>query len=379
MKIGVITYWQSGDNYGQALQCFALQKQLISMGHTPFLIKYVPLPKKTSLIEKLWKLILIYPIFKKLRKLQWAKAYNKKNKLRRFDEFREMHIITNGIVYNGLSDIQDNPPEADCYICGSDQIWAMLLDNDQIQAFYLNFGKKETKRIAYAASFGRDIYPAELNSRLHEMLVRFDAVSVREKAGIDICAKVGIQAIDVLDPTLLLSIEEYSKIIEKPSISQKYFYTYSINILSDKDLYWGDLLEYANRNALMSISTIASGYLVGREICSNTQYIYATIPAWLGYIQNAEFVATTSFHGVVFCLILHTNFIYIPLKGKYSRGNGRAVTLLKSLGLHDKIFNSSTTMEHCIEQSIDWRIVDAKISMMKKSSLDFLKNSLATY
>ena len=42
MKIGIITFWQSNDNYGQALQCFALQKQLISMGHTPFLIKYTP-------------------------------------------------------------------------------------------------------------------------------------------------------------------------------------------------------------------------------------------------------------------------------------------------------------------------------------------------
>lgn len=84
-------------------------------------------------------------------------------------------------MYHGLSDIQNNPPEADCYLCGSDQVWSMLLDNDENQAFYLNFGKNETKRIAYAASFGRDIYPSELNSRLHNMLVRFDAVSVREK------------------------------------------------------------------------------------------------------------------------------------------------------------------------------------------------------
>ena len=186
MKIGMITFWQSNDNYGQVLQCFALQQQLIKLGHKPYLIKYVP-PKKTiqtSAAKKLWKLIQIYPIFLKLRKVQKAKqaqSFALKNRQRNFDEFREMHIITDGIIYHGLSDIQNNPPDADCYLCGSDQIWSMLLDNDENQVFYLNFGGKNIKRIAYAASFGRDVYPMELNDKLHNMIVNFDAVSVREK------------------------------------------------------------------------------------------------------------------------------------------------------------------------------------------------------
>ena len=75
MKIGIITFWESEDNYGQVLQCFALQQQLIQMGHEPFLIKYTPYPKikKTPLIHKLWKLIKIYPIFQKLKKRQERK------------------------------------------------------------------------------------------------------------------------------------------------------------------------------------------------------------------------------------------------------------------------------------------------------------------
>lgn len=381
MKIGIITFWNSSDNYGQVLQCFALQKQLICMGHTPFLIQYVPSHKviKTSLTEKLWKLIKIYPIFRRLKNLQKTKeikAFSLKNRQRKFGEFRETHILTNGIVYHGLSSIQNNPPEADCYLCGSDQVWSMLLDNDENQAFYLNFGKKETKRIAYAASFGRDIYPTELNSRLHNMLVGFDAVSVREKTGIDICAKVGIHAIDVFDPTLLLSIKEYLQIIEKPSIYEKYFYTYSLNVTSAKELCWNELLKYANKHGFASISTTSSGYFLGKEICPNTHYVYATIPQWLGYIQNSEFVATTSFHGVVFCLILHTNFIYFPLQGIHSRGNSRVISLLESLGLHNKIYRNNVTIEQCIEHTIDWKIVEAKLSVKKKTSIDFLNNSL---
>ncbi len=378
MKIGIITFWESEDNYGQVLQCFALQQQLIQMGHEPFLIKYTPYPKikKTPLIHKLWKLIKIYPIFQKLKKRQERKQvclFNQKNKLRKFNEFKEENILTNNIIYNGLLNIQNNPPEADCYICGSDQVWSKLLDNDENQAFYLNFGKKNIKRIAYAASFGRDVYPLELNVRLHDMLMKFDAISVREKTGIDICKKVGIQAINVLDPTLLLSMKEYLQIIEKPLIDKKYFYTYSLNISSEKDLCWKALLKYADRHGLKSISTTSSGYFVGKEICSDTEYIYATIPQWLGYIQNAEFVATTSFHGVAFCLIMHTNFIYFPLKGTHSRGNSRVISLLNSLGLHEKILCEGMIVEQCIDKPIDWNIVEAKLAEKKNKSIDFLK------
>ena len=381
MKIGIITFWQSNDNYGQVLQCFALQQQLIKLGHKPFLIKYVPLQKiiRTSIAGKLWKIVQIYPIFLRLRKMQkakQAKAFALKNRQRRFDEFRENHIVTNGAIYHGLSDIQNNPPEADCYLCGSDQVWSMLLDNDENQAFYLNFGDKDTKRIAYAASFGRDVYPMELNGKLHDMLVKFNAVSVREKSGIGICKKVGIQAVDVLDPTLLLSMKEYVRIIEKPFVNEKYFYTYSLNITSEKDLCWKALLDYANQYGFKSISTTSSGYFIGKEICLNTEYVYATIPQWLGYIQNAEFVATTSFHGIAFCLIMHTNFVYFPLKGIHSRGNSRVVSLLDSLGLHEKIFRDAMTIKQCIEHPIDWNKVEAKLNVKKNASISFLENSL---
>lgn len=382
MKIGIITFWQSNDNYGQVLQCFALQQQLIKLGHKPFLIKYVPLQKiiRTSIAGKLWKIVQIYPIFLRLRKMQkakQAKAFALKNRQRRFDEFRENHIVTNGAIYHGLSDIQNNPPEADCYLCGSDQVWSMLLDNDENQAFYLNFGDKDTKRIAYAASFGRDVYPMELNGKLRDMLAKFNAVSVREKTGINICKKVGIQAVDVLDPTLLLSVKEYVRIIETPSVRGKYFYTYSINVTSpNKELRWKQLAEYAAQSGLMSVTTTSSGYFAGREICSGTKYVYVTIPQWLGYINNSEFVATTSFHGVAFCLILHKNFVYFPLMGKYAKGNSRVVSLLDFLGLHEKIFDGAMSVRQCVEYSIDWNTVEQKIALKRKESLSFLKNSL---
>lgn len=384
MKIGIITFWDSQDNYGQVLQCWALQQQLKKMGHDPFLIRYSPLKQKTSYKwTKFWKIILVYPIFRKLnrklkekREIKNANAIALKNDQRKFNDFREQHIEVSACIYQGLAAIQKSPPEADCYICGSDQVWGKSLTNDENQAFYLNFGKKNVKRIAYAASFGRDIYPIEMNGRLHDMLVKFDAISVREKSGIDICANVGIKAVNVLDPTLLLPKEDYHKIMEMPKTNGKYFYTYSINVTSSRDICWKELSEYAYQAGLLSISTTSSGYFPGREICPNTQYVYATIPQWLGYINHAEFMATTSFHGIAFCLILHKNFIYFPLKGKYAGGNSRVVSLLESLGLHEKIFNHTISVKQCIEHPIDWDFIELKLHDRRDMSYDFLNSGL---
>lgn len=376
MKIGIITYWQSNDNYGQVLQCFALQQQLKKMGHEPFLIKYAPLKKRMSFGHKLLRTLLIYPVFQKIYVTLLAKRLASKNQQRRFAEFRERNILTNGVIYRGFSDLRNNPPLADCYICGSDQVWGMLLDRDENQAFYLNFGGNDVKRVAYAASFGRDEYPVELNDKLHKMLLRFDAVSVRECTGVDICAKVGVSAIDVLDPTLLLSIKDYEPFMEVPKINTKFFYTYSLNIASSEELHWNKLLEYATKQGLTSISTTSSGYMMAKELCRGTNYVYATIPQWLGYIRNAEFVATTSFHGVAFCLILHKNFIFFPLKGTHSKGNSRVISLLDSVGLKEKIFDNEVSIKQCIEHPIDWSVVDKMLEHKRNLSVDFLRNSL---
>lgn len=385
MKIGILTFCNSKDNYGQLLQCYALQQQLIKMGHKPFLIEYQPRNKKmvNSFKNKIYKLVLIYPIIKsliskleKMRNIRIAKYLNKKNIQRKFDEFRTQCIQSGNIVYYSLEEIQNNAPVADCYICGSDQIWSMLLSNNENRVYYLDFGNKAVKRIAYAASFGNDVYPPKLNGLLYDLLLRFDAVSVREDAGVKICNNIGINACMVLDPTLLLSLPDYQLIVESPNIEKKYFYTYSINVTSSKEICWKELSQYGNNMGLISVSTTSSGYILGREICKDTIYEYATIPQWLGYILNAEFVATTSFHGIAFCIIFKKNFIYFPLKGRYSKGNNRVLSILSTLNLLEKVCWSKKDVERCINFPINWDHVNGKMLKLREESLNFLCTNL---
>lgn len=389
MNIGIITFWESTDNYGQVLQAYALQQVLQNMGHEPFLIRYSlkasqGIVNMSSLIKKMCKLLAVYPALKSIkhqRKNKEDEVYRKsiefKNVTRKFSEFREKYIAQSALIYNSIDELRLNPPKADCYITGSDQVWTMLLNTEGNKAYFLDFGDKKIKRIAYAASFARNKYPSDLIAILKEQLSKFDAISVREDEGVSICHLANrYDAIKVLDPTFLLDKDVYLKLIENVSLSHRdYAFTYSINIRDAKELAWDEVCAYANKLNLEMLTVTSSGHFPGREILSGTKYIYATIPEWIAYINNAKFVVTTSFHGVAFCIILNMQFVYFPLGGTEARGNGRVISLLQELGLMSRIYSGSG-IESLLEKKIDWDMVNHSLEQMKKKSIDFLNQNI---
>ena len=386
MRIGIITFWESTDNYGQVLQAYALQNVLKAMGHEPFQIRYSlkasqQTEQQSSLLKKVLKVLLVYPLIKSIKRhyalredVECRTMIERKNVARKFQEFRDTYIKQDQVIYNSIEEIRSNPPVADCYITGSDQVWTMLLSNKGNSAYFLDFGSNETKRISYAASFGRSVYPKELLPRLKELLSRFDAISVREQEGVEICKSLGLQAAHVLDPTLLLLKADYFcklNIDDKPKVNS--LFVYSINVRNPEDIYWSELRKYAVENGLNITVTTSSGNIPGREIYVGVNYLYATIEEWLVNINNAQLVATTSFHGVVFCLLMHTNFIYYPLKGKDTKSNGRVQSLLKSVSLEGKICASESDVDKCITIRPDWTMIDDVLNIKRTVSLDYLK------
>lgn len=386
MKIGIITLWQSSDNYGQQLQCWALQQELIKLGHEPYLIRYDIEHKlgqnKPSIMKKILKLLLVYPIVPffmrkiKGKKEQKLGTYNAlRNVERNFVNFRKDNIIMSNQVYTSLQNLKETPPKADAYIVGSDQVWAFLLDNLENRAMFLDFGEKTTKRIAYAPSFSMPSYPDRLKSLLKNNLERFDFLSVREQTGVKICNELGFQSQTVLDPTLLLEKDSYATISSSESIGN-YIYLYYLNIKDAEEVQWYRLKQFAKKSKLKIIATPASGYIQGRELFDNVEYRYATIPQWINLINGARLVVTTSFHGVVFCILHHTSFVYFPLKGKFSKGNNRVLDLLKDLNLSDCIMKDGETFATIMKKEINWNTIDVLLNKFRKHSEDFLKKAL---
>ena len=386
MKVGIITLWQSSDNYGQQLQCWAMQQELIKLGHEPYLIRYDveyrTRNNKSPLWKKVLKLLLIYPVIKSLKrrkineKEQLLEVYNaKRNEKRQFLSFRKENFLLSDSIYSTLQELRDNPPEADAYIVGSDQVWAFTLDYYENRVMFLDFGDKKIKRIAYAPSFSMPSYPEKLKHVLKENLDRFDSLSVREQTGAKICNEIGCTAQVVVDPTMLLTSKDYSAIAEA-NTSGPYIYLYYLNISNSEEVEWQQLHEFAQNNSLKIIATPASGYMQGKELFDIVEYQYATIPQWLGLINGARLVVTTSFHGVVFCIMHRTPFIYFPLMGIYSRGNNRVIDLCKILGLSDHIWNESSSFDSLLHKTINWENVQEKLERLKKGSIDYLKNAL---
>ena len=387
MKIGILTLWQSSDNYGQQLQCWALQQELLKLGHTPYLIRYDIEHRfgkqRTSLWKKMLKAVLVYPVVKSLsqrkqkRKEVQVRTFNAhKNKERNFEGFRERNILMSKRVYHTLEELRESPPEADAYIVGSDQVWAHLLDKEENTAMFLNFGGKDVRRIAYAPSFSMPSYPKDLKMKLQKNLSRFDNLSVREQTGVAICGELGLVSKVVVDPTMLLQGMDYTG-IKGTQTNGHYVYLYYLNISCPEEVEWTKLQSFANKNNQKIIATPASGYIQGRELFDGVDYRYATIPQWIGLIDNARLVVTTSFHGVVFCILHHTPFVYFPLKGQYSRGNNRVVDLCDMLGLSERIWNEMCSFDSLSSQMIDWDSVDAQLKAKRLESIDYLECSLA--
>ncbi|MCI6266290.1 MAG: polysaccharide pyruvyl transferase family protein, partial [Erysipelotrichaceae bacterium] len=124
------------------------------------------------------------------------------------------------------------------------------------------------------------------------------------------------------------------------------------------------------------VVTVSSGYHQMQEWFDNVEYSYSSIPEWLSLIEKSRVFVTTSFHGVVFALLFHSNFIFVPLTN-VSGSNDRLVSLLEPLGLLNRIWDKNRDLKSIIYEKIDWEKVDKKIETYRQSSREWLKFNLS--
>lgn len=366
MKIGIITYWDSADNYGQLLQCYALQAFLRSRGHAPFLIRYKPSSKKEF---KLSKLNPAY-IFKYLR-LRYGDHNGELSSVHYdFDSFRD-HINKSEKIYYGFSQlVAEDWSDVDAFICGSDQIWSPKSD-EQLKSYFLQFTPFQKLRIAYAPSFGRTKLDPDYEAKLKDLLKGFDAISVREDRGKDFVEAAGYEAQVVVDPTLLLGSTVYSKEfgIDLDNKTNSLF-CYFINWAMDWDE--EDIKKFCSANLLEPKLFTTKGF--------KTSIPLAPIQSpeeWLRALAGARFSVINSFHGLVFSIIFHIPFAVYLLTGKQAAMNGRIHSLLGQLGMMDRIIDSKNTLQKISGRPIDWDDVDRRLNEMRASSVKFITDALA--
>lgn len=335
LKIGILTFWWSNDNYGQLLQCYALQKYLRDNGHDAFLIRYNSQNDyvKTSLLSRFYKAFNLVKLCRFLGYKINQKKADLEQKLhdRHFDDFRSRYIVQSEKVYSSYNELKENPPDADVYIVGSDQVWNFSFYNNVkkcrnlIHAYFLDFGKPETKRISYAASWGKTDISKNKIDEIFPLIKRFDYVSVREKSGLDLCRKCGYKSAEFrCDPTLLLDADSYRKLY-KDNISvktgEKYVFVYRLSNPCDFDMTC--VYDFAKKKGLEVV------YVTGNNLYDKYKKTFASIEDWLYLVDNAEYVITNSFHCCVFSLLFKKKFAVVPLTGAGAEMNSRIDTLFQ--------------------------------------------------
>lgn len=365
MKIAILTQPLLA-NYGGVLQNCALQQVLTKLGHEPITLEKNPIQYISH-----FRLILELPkrLFTKyiLRKRKYIFSEQKKNKLvenesRILLPFIKKHI--NRVFVNSYENIDYKQYNA--FVVGSDQVWRLKYNGDNLYNMYLSFmpNKVKIKRIAYAASFGSSEweYNDKQTSMCSKLIENFDAVSTREIDGVNLCSKyLGYNnAVYVLDPTLLLNKEKYLTLCKDiPTYDDNLLFAYILDI---------------NSETASKLNDIANAKGLTLKLVSAHHNCTLSMEEWLAMFRDAKMVITDSFHGTVFSIIFNKEFYTLT---NQSRGGSRFTSLLSQLSLSDRMFNTISNIS--IIDNIDWSIVDKKLSILKEQSLNFIKTNLSLH
>lgn len=367
MRIAILTL-PLHTNYGGILQCYALQTVLERMGHDVKVLDK-PLYKRSYYIY--WGMAILKRIIKKLVLRQnisilYAPYQIERKIIRKnTDPFikKYIHRFVKRRWNCSLAKYFD------AFVVGSDQVWRPSYAKN-VEQYFLSFLRdSNTKRISYAASFGFDIcdeYSFKQIETCSTLLKKFDAVSVREDSAVNLCKKYfGVNAVQMLDPTLLLSADDYIELI-KCEYTEPFSGNMLVYILDKTD----DKVAIANRIAAEKKLKpfwidISSNDIMQK--CGVKPFV--SIAQWLRAFLDAEFVFTDSYHGCIFSIIFHKQFIAI---GNEYRGLSRFTSLLDLFSLRNKLILTKDEYNRVVFDEIDFKKIDVILNDWRKSAFDFL-------
>lgn len=377
MKIGIVTL-PFNANYGGILQNYALQITLKKLGHEVFTVSRYSNPMSLSMkILTAGKRILKRLAGKKVIVRTWP---NKK-------ELQYIWQNTNRFISENITLTETIDSENDfkklekyrfeAWIVGSDQVWRPKYA-PKLENHFLGFtaGDKDVKRIAYAASFGVDNweFSPEQTKKCRALARKFNAVSVRENSGVNLCRNyLEIDAQQVLDPTLLVSANEYKQLVEKASVPD--FKGKLVTYVLDKSPEKKELLNrIANELKLATVSVMPRRFF--REVGKKgiNECVAPPVTDWIKSFMDAEFVVTDSFHGTAFSIIFNKPFVVV---GNPKRGMARFHSLLETFGLEDRLLNeNNNNISDLIKKPVDYEKVNSILVRKQNEAISFLGNAL---
>lgn len=347
LDVGILGWWieTPRSNYGSTLTNYALYKYLLSLGLSVALISP--------------------PNFDR----QYAGEFNKRHGYRMTAQYT-------------AENMNENNKYIDTFIVASDVLWYYDAFIKTGYFFMLDFVNDDKKKISYATSFGNTsrFFPPEEMLKARSLLKRFDAVSVREYEGVDICReRFDVQATQVLDPVFLCDTKEWDYLasLAERKTTGNYLFAYILDPSEEKAK---KLERIADSKSLRLITITDKQFNTENktDILKNFGLLKnASIEELVYHIKNASFVVTDSYHGMCFSLILRKPFIALINR---SRGAARFETLAQDFGITDRMVeNLDEVIKYpALLENVNYDKIAPKIESEISRSKTWLGNALNT-
>ncbi|HDY7843640.1 TPA: polysaccharide pyruvyl transferase family protein [Vibrio vulnificus] len=335
------------NNYGGIIQAYALQKVFQSLGHETKLINNGILSSKSGMSYYL-SLLKSKLITRKANLAPCLESFVN-------DEIELTEKInSNNDFYNGKLHCFD------AYIVGSDQVWRSDY-TCKLDEYALSFVPENKKKLSFAASLGNDELSLTNDEiiKFKKHLDSFDFISVRESSSIDVMRSVlAVEAYLALDPTLFITKELYSNLIEKRK--SNYDTTGAVfSYLLDKDK---SKIEFVNKVArLKNLNCMIFNDGVNDNIVQPME-------DWLNGFKNASYIVTDSFHGVIFSIIFNKKFLAI---GNVKRGLSRFQSVLGLFSIEKLLVTDIDNLDlSVLDKEPDYNHINGVIDLMTKHTLN---------
>ena len=364
MKIDFITLHRA-ENYGSVLQTLALQVKLEELGHDVHVLDYYPerftnkglLRRLRNKSERLKN-----PIFLLAAKILIYPSYLRKNRV--FGNFINKYIRLKGPAFQTNEEAARNLTfDADAYCTGSDQVWNSHWNEGIEKALFLDFVPKGKLVFSYASSIGLSELPQEEIVETKRLLHKYEFISVREDSGVKIIKEFGRNdAVQCLDPTLLLTKEEWDRYVDKHDKQTNYILTYNLHHDKRIDRY-AEELSGKYHLPVWNISYNWHDVVRKGHLCW-----CPSVERFLWLIKNARYVIADSFHATVFSIIFERSFVTITP----DIASSRISSILHTLALDERNLTafSDTSM---IDTPIDYKEVKRLLASEQTKSMDYLK------
>lgn len=377
MKIGILTQPLRA-NYGGILQNYALQQVLIHAGHD---VETIDWGVSNDIHSCLYR-----------AKMRWMNiihpskyAYQLTNNERRIISFNTSKFIDKYIIHtyplhsHKAFKKQADRGHYDALIVGSDQCWRPRYNDQFLPEMFLCFAHPESLKIAYAASFGTDHweFTPEMTAICSSLAQNFDLISVREDSGVDLCKEhLCVDAVHVLDPTMLLSKEDYVHLVEAENepLSSGSLFTYILDPDESKTRFIQRASKSLNLTPFKVLPKYQAETRTKKDIKKHIDNcVFPGVCTWLQAFIDAEMTIVDSFHGMVFSLIFNKPFWVI---GNEDRGMSRFSSFLNQFNLQDRLLDVHNLESVDLSSRIDWQSVNSLFQIKQTESLTVLLNAL---